>query len=151
MGEYRYNGCCDQLEWQRDAAGRTVRCLRDAEGRVTDRIESWPGREDIVTRYLYDFEGNVLEERVETGEIVQVTTSTYDPRGRLVSRTDPGGLVTRYEYDEAGRRTVTLLPGNATRVEDRYLDGRVKAVHGTSVVAQYYDYHSGQATFLDVR
>ncbi|HCJ09742.1 MAG TPA: hypothetical protein DHW14_01050 [Clostridiales bacterium] len=39
----------------------------------------------------------------EKAHVADAVVRTYDDRGRLTSETAPGDLVTRFEYDEAGR------------------------------------------------
>lgn len=140
IGEYRYNLCCGKLEWERDRQGVETYYTRDEADRVTTRIVSAPGRPKVQTHYEYDPFGNVLRETILAGELVQETTREYDDEGELIATTTPDGLTTRYEHDHEARTHTTLLPGGATQVETRYLDGQVKAVTGTAVVAQHYDY-----------
>ena len=140
IGEYEYNDCCNKVEWQRDRNGIETSFVYDPLNRVSARIVRAPGQDDIETHYEYDALGNVTKETVVAGDLEYETTRKYDGFGRLIAATGPDGLTTRYQHDVANRRSITILPGNTTRVEDRYLDGRTRSVRGSAVVAQFYDY-----------
>ncbi len=45
-----------------------------------------------------------------------------------------------YSYTNGGRTQNATLPGGATQITDKYLDGQNKSATGSSVVAQYSDY-----------
>jgi len=124
-----------------DANGQPTREQRDAQNRVTRRIDPL-GRE---TRYVYDAIGNLLLERRDvTGEnqviaydydpkwnkITQTTTykadgtplvlnqQTYDTStGNLTRRTDANGHTTTYSYTAKGQlQTITDPRGQVTRL-----------------------------------
>ena len=84
-----------------------------------------------ITQYAYDAQGNLISatnalNRVTTlgaydangrpGSLTDpnglVTTLSYDPRGRLISRS-AGGETTSYSYDGVGNLTGVTLPGGA--------------------------------------
>ena len=68
-----------------DAAGRAIE-LRDQQGRVT--------------RYVYDFNGNIIRQENPNGHII---FNTYDALDRLVKRTDnQNSFDLNYYYDAAG-------------------------------------------------
>ncbi len=138
--EYRYNDCCNKLEWQRDVDGMVTSLSYDPLNRVKARIRTAPGQPQVVTHYRYDPLGNLIETTQVSGELELTTTSKYDGFDRIISQTGTDQLTTIYQYDTAKRRTIQILPTHATQVEDRYADGRPKAFHGTAVVAQHYDY-----------
>ena len=148
-GEYRYNECCNKIEWQRDANGVETHIIYDPLQRVAHRIVKVPGangpdddegRRITTTSYSYDAAGNTIETRVKAGDLVQTTKSEYDGFGRVVESTAADGLITRYKSDIADRRSTTILPNGATRIDERYLDGRAKSSTGTATIAQYSDY-----------
>ncbi len=56
----------------------------------------------------------------------------------MIAQFDPAGLVTRYNH--ACNAATTIRPGGATEIAAHYLDGRVRSVTGTAVVARYYCY-----------
>ena len=75
-----------------------------------------------ATSYLYDADGHAIRtdqpagrstvdsynsrgDLVSTAAPDGVTTMTYDEVGRILSRKDPTGALTRYDYDALGQRT----------------------------------------------
>ncbi|HRQ89378.1 MAG TPA: hypothetical protein PLA50_11305, partial [Bacteroidia bacterium] len=92
------------------------------------------------THYEHNAFGRIVRETVVAGDLVRETAYGYDEENRLVSTTSPEGLTTRHSYDDEARTHTTTLPGGATRIETRYLDGQVRSITGTSVVAQHFDY-----------
>jgi RHS repeat-associated protein len=101
---------------------------------------SFPAQPDIVTTYTYDAEGRTLREVVTAEGISQITTTTYDVAGRVKSVTDSAGLITLNSYTNGGRAHQITLPGGATQITDRYLDGQTKRVLGTATIAKYSNY-----------
>lgn len=84
-------------EWTRGSRGEPT-SFRDRDGRVTS--------------YTYDARGNVAQivRPAQPLEANPVTSFSYDLDGRVLSRTDPMGNVTTYEYDVLGRRIRTIHP-----------------------------------------
>ncbi len=110
---------------------------------MTERVKEGIGTQgDITTSYTYDAEGRRLSETVSDPNVtLSLATSTaYDVAGRVVETTDAAQLVTSYSYSSGGRITTVTRPGGATEITENYLDGRVKSVTGTGVVAKYYEY-----------
>lgn len=68
------------------------------------------------------------------------SSSVYDKAGRIIEQTDAADLITMYDYANGGRITTVTRPGGATDISEHYLDGRLKSISGTGVVARYYDY-----------
>ncbi|MBP9226203.1 MAG: RHS repeat protein, partial [Verrucomicrobiales bacterium] len=134
-GEYRYNDCCDKLEWHRDASGDVTSYVYDALNRRIATIREYPGRPSIETHYRCDDLGREIGETIVAGDIEQTTTRTLDVFGRVVSESGADGLTTRHEYEEAARTRTAILPGGATRVEKNFLDGQRKEASGTAIVA----------------
>ena len=95
---------------------------------------------DITTTYTYDAVGRTLTRTVTGGGLSLMTESVYDPAGRLDYSVDQAGLTTSYDYSADGLTTTVTHPGGATEITSRYLDGRIKSVTGTGVVARYYTY-----------
>jgi len=54
-------------------------------------------------KYSYNERGLKARAIADYGRVHAVTSLRYDADGRLVSRTDPNGNMTRYQYDAAGR------------------------------------------------
>lgn len=110
---YGMNAAGDLAE-RVNGAGQRVRYVRDALGRVTERHVG-----ERVTTLSYDGAGRLTnavgpEARVDIdrdplGRIVaesvdgRAVRSEFDPLGRRVTRTTPGGQVSRWEYDPAGQ------------------------------------------------
>ena len=77
-------------EYSYDAAGRVIKLsYKDTNGRETEFYS-----------YVYDANGNLIEEDSRCGE----TRYTYDALDRLISVTEPEGKVTTYTYDASGNR-----------------------------------------------
>lgn len=100
----------------------------------------FPAQADIMTTYSYDAEGRKLSETKASGANSLTTSNTFDKSGRIKTSTDNAGQITNYSYSNGGRTERVTLPGGATRITDRYLDGETKSITGTSVVSKYYDY-----------
>ena len=96
-----------------------------------------------------------------TGETTQTVTQTdgtttrtlsitiTDAQGRTKSVTDQLSRVTSYLYEDHGRRVTETLPGGGTRITETYLDGQLKSVTGTAVMAEYHDYTVNDGTDAD--
>ncbi|TXS55518.1 DNRLRE domain-containing protein [Streptomyces sp. t39] len=75
----------------------------------------WPTSVTPETvRFVYDDAGNARQEIVQNGTETSTTTSTYDQRGLITSRTEPGGATTEYTYDELGRSLSSVAPAVRT-------------------------------------
>jgi YD repeat-containing protein len=94
----------------------------------------------ITNSYTYDAEGHQLSETISGGSALVATSSSYDLAGRATSRTDVAGLTTTYAYSNGGRTVTVTHPGGFTEITDKYLDGKIKSVTGTAIVAKYYTY-----------
>lgn len=81
---------------------------------------------DFETTYSYDAGGH---ETGVTDPLGNTTTSTFDPAGRHISRTDPNGHTITYVYDAAGRLTGVQGPDGGLTSYIRDIVGNV--VHRT--------------------
>ena len=103
----------------RDASGRSVRTLTQAGIESKTQYQplltlSWDGGqtdsaspyEHRPTEHATDGLGRTVRATEYLNGKPVSSTFTYDPAGRLLSRTDPEGNVARYQYDGAGQRTL---------------------------------------------
>lgn len=111
---------------------------------ISKTKKGYNGTLDIVTSYTYDAAGHQISESISDGTNTLGFSKTYDWAGRVTSETNASGLTTTYSYTKAtsttGEIITKTLPGGATEVTERYLDGNTKSITGTAVVAKYYDY-----------
>ncbi|MCH8965461.1 MAG: RHS repeat protein [Planctomycetes bacterium] len=70
----------------------------DSMGRP-GKIVQGTGLGSVVTTYLYDALGRLTQEIVAPQGLKLKTLYSYDDSGLLATVTDPGGIVTKYEYD----------------------------------------------------
>jgi RHS repeat-associated protein len=149
-------------DYTRDALGRITQKIETIGG-VTDtygysydmlsQLEEVQKNSVVVESYTYDENGNRL-----SGTVGGVTSNgTYDdqdrlvdygdadylytPAGRLESRTDPGPLVTAYDYDVAGNLLAVTLPdASVVTYGLDGLDRRIeRVVNGTTTLRLIYD------------
>lgn len=95
---FAYNGAGNcTAEWVA-AFGFGVRYTYDQHDRPL-RV-SWLDRdtEQATIDYEYDVDGSFSKERREWGEVT--LSELYDPKGRLISRTDRAGQTTQWEYGD---------------------------------------------------
>lgn len=133
--------CCGK-ESETDATGVTSLFEYDDLKRLETKSTATE-QGDIITLYTYDASSRKLSETVSAGALSLVSSSAYDPAGRITSQTDNRHLTTAYAYENGGRKTIKTLPGDITEITETYLDGRVKSVTGTGVIATYYTYGAG--------
>ena len=89
----------------------------------------------------YNVHGQSIEQRTIAGDIIQIATTKYDSLGRIAESKDRSEYRTQYQFANNPEEVdTTILPGGATRISARYLDGRQKSLTGTAVVHAYYDY-----------
>lgn len=65
-----------------------------------------------ITRFSYDSQGNLASLTNALGQVSAFTR--YDANGRLLSMTDPNGLVTNLSYDQRGRLLARTVGGETT-------------------------------------
>lgn len=127
-------GCCGKAG-ETDMAGIATRFVYDDLKRLASRINMATG---VVTAFTYDAADRRTSSTQSNEGMALVQTRLYDRAGRLRAQTDPAGLVTRYAEEE--KVSTTTLPGGATEISARHLDGRICSVTGTAVVARFYRY-----------
>ncbi len=96
-----------------------TRILYDALGRVV-RTEQLRDAVIKLARERGRDAAPVMSSRfISAAAVISAASRTYDAAGRVIKESDAAGAVTRYEYDDAGRRTALerLVP-SATRGED---------------------------------
>lgn len=105
---------------ERDAALRPVKMRTTDGGRVqTATIRSnWRGQPEQVRI-------EAASVRTADGILVRTFDYRYDVQGRLIDVTAPGGLVTRFAYDAAGRMTHRILPDGSRVVVRQDTEGRI--------------------------
>ena len=130
-----------------DATGIESDFTYDSLNRVRTQIKKgiaagggFPAQADITTTLTYDAAGHQTAQTVSSGSLSLSKSSVSDLAGRIKKETDNAGLITTYTYSNGGRTQSITLPGGATQISDKYLDGQNKSITGTSVVAQYSDY-----------
>ncbi len=117
----------------RDASGRSVKTRTQAGIESKTQYKplltlSWDGGqtdasslyEHLPTEHEADGLGRTVRAMQYLNGKAVSSSSTYDPAGRLLSRTDPENNVARYAYDGAGQRTLIDDPdlGKRTLVYD---------------------------------
>jgi len=130
-----------------DATGLQTDFTYDALNRVKTETKKgiaagggFPAQADITTTFTYDAASHQIGQTISSGGLSLSNSSVYDRAGRIKNETDHAGRVTSYTYANGGRTQTVILPGGATQITDKYLDGQTKSVTGTSIVAQYSDY-----------
>jgi YD repeat-containing protein len=130
------NSAKDLVTWTiYDMAGRVSKVI-DGSGALTETFYDGASRVTAVTRYANRLNTALLRDpppAVAGGlppPLAQPAATPdpardrtvryfYDDDGRLTSELDPEGHRTEYEYDAAGRRTVTLQRGETTAQDIR--------------------------------
>jgi RHS repeat-associated protein len=130
-----------------DSSGRPRQSVREAIPEAT----GLPGIPALKIEYVFDALGRTISEtRTSMGAETQSVITQgrqYDTTGRIKEQTNDG-VRTTYAYELGGLRTVKILPGGMTEVTERYLDGRVKSIFGTALIAQSYSYVVADASGL---
>ena len=127
-------GCCGKSS-DTDIEGITTRFIYDDLKRLVSRTNAATG---VATFFTYDAAGRQLTTTQSNEGLSLTQKSRHDRAGRLIAQVDPAGLDTRYTY--ARNVATTIRPGGATEITAYHLDGRVRSVTGTAVVARTYRY-----------
>lgn len=99
-----------------DPRGNATTTTYDALRRKT--AEVGPAGTGIQTQWVYDLDGNVVEEKKwdAPANVWRTTATTYSLTGKPLTVTDPSGDVSRTCYDALDRAVVAVDPtGRATR------------------------------------
>jgi RHS repeat-associated protein len=113
-----------------DPAGVITLYQRDAAGNVLQLTEAAGLPEQRVTVFAYNSAGKLVTERVTMGDGMGTTerSYTYDADGRIATRTDETGKVTRYEdHDANGYATRVVDPDNRALQFVYDASGRMKS------------------------
>jgi RHS repeat-associated protein len=123
IGEQGSDGSA--LTFQRDRVGRLLRAVMD------------DGREQVDTTFERDALGRLVAER--QGD--RAVASTYDGRGRRVTRVMPNGATTRYAYDAADALIAVDHQGHTLAIERDVLgrETKVSAGHAGVTIQSQYD------------
>ena len=112
-----------------DRKGNRTGYSYDSLGRLTERRSPFDGDACSVTRYRYDWNGNVIATETSSGmpggaEAWRVTENGYDSRNRLAwtrSYNGEGWEYSGFGYDEAGNQTDAYTGGHMEGGEVEYL------------------------------
>lgn len=146
-------------DWEKDEQGITRSYIYDDYDRVytMTRASASEGSNVVpatTTTYLYYNNGQLQTETISTSGVgdTLVTSYEYDTASRVTKQTLPGSLVTSIAYPSA-TTTTTTIPGNGTKTEVVYADGRPKSVSGTAVPdsAITYSYDSSTGNLSTVQ
>jgi RHS repeat-associated protein len=140
-----WNG--DLKSSETDALGVQIDYTYDALNRVKTQTKKgiaagggFPAQADITITFNYDAASHQIGQTISSGSLTLSSSRSYDLAGRIKSETDNAQLTASYTYANGGRTQTVVLPGGATRITDKYLDGQTKSVTGTAVIAHYSDY-----------
>ena len=136
--------CCNKASHTTVDGIQTTYAYDALQRLITKNKLGHGGRANIVTSYTYDSSDRLLSETVSDGGLSLSSFKVYDLAGRVTSETDTSGLVTSYAYTPAtattGEIVTKTLPGGFTEITEKYLDGQIKSVTGSAVVAKYFTY-----------
>ena len=135
------SGCCGR-DNETDASGIVKVFGHDALKRLTSETKRGTNSpmDDLITSYTYDGADRQLTRTISGGGLSLMTSNEYDAVGRLLKTTDPATLITGHAYTNGGRTEMVTRPGGATEITEKYLDGQIKSLTGTTVIQQFYDY-----------
>lgn len=109
--------------------GQVKQSFTDIRGRTTKVVED-PGGKDIVTQFIYNAIGELLE---VWDEDENKTISTYDLAGRRIELRHPDNGITKFTYDNASnlkaKETSNLLEiGESDKIEYSYTFNRLDSI-----------------------
>jgi RHS repeat-associated protein len=122
-----------------DAAGDTSKTEYNALGKPTKisysdgseelytytlegEIKSHTARHDVITKYIYDYQGRQLAEEKysKNGDLCTQISHKYTAFHK-VSTSNAEGQINRCEYDAAGRLSKTIMEGSDGQIQSTYL------------------------------
>jgi RHS repeat-associated protein len=129
-----YDGAGQVLSEQAPGVDATTNTY-DGLGDETVCVEPAPGMGVTTTTSVFDLDGQMTSQTIDTNGTPATTTHVFDVLGRETSSTDPAGLTTVTTYDGMGRvtRTVATDPNThvATVIDTSYdKDGEALTVTG---------------------
>ncbi|MGV3658631.1 MAG: RHS repeat-associated core domain-containing protein [Prosthecobacter sp.] len=122
-----------------DASGTQTQLTFGADGRVLSSAKLGHGIRPAIVTTIEEHELTTTRSST-AGGLKIATSSTRDILGRVKSFTNENGFTTTYAYELGGLKTVETRPDGSTYITENYLDGRLKSVSGTGVVAEYHTY-----------
>ncbi len=133
-----YCTACGQVVAQ-SLRGQTTSSVFDDLRRKIEETASAGSTVLSKTRFRYDAEGRLVQRlRVDpqSGVETVLTTTVYDPAGRVLSETTLGQGTTSYSYAFGAANTTvttTTYHDSGTRIETRAASGEVVSIRGTAV------------------
>lgn len=108
---------------------------------ITRTISQGSTPKSTTTWLAYSKRGELLETAEDIGGLSRSTFTEYDAFGRVISRTDGRGLISKTRYDNGGRAVVQTNPLNQSETTEYDAFGRVlKVTDALSRVTSYsYD------------
>lgn len=164
LSTYDSRGLLIERSYQSNSGGsaQTWKYSYNAQG----LLESEDGpRTDVrdITTYAYDTAGNLISVTNALGQVTRytfftpqglparvirpnglVTDTSYDDKGRI-NYVNAGGLVTRFEYNPAGKITKKTLPDGTFQTLSYDSAGRLTQVDASSGTRLVYGYDSSGA------
>ena len=86
---------------------------------------------ETITSYTKDTAGRTTATRRDVGSMTTTESIEYDDLGRIVSKTDALGRVTRTEYSSDGLTSIATTPSGGTLGTRSYYDGFIVLEGGT--------------------
>ena len=78
---------------------------------------------ETIVSYTRDADGKIISTRSDVGALATIESTEYDDLGRVVSRTDNLGRITRTGYNQNQLITIETRPSGATLTTKKYYDG----------------------------
>ena len=128
-----------------DAFGERVRTT-DPLGNATQYARDRMGRlVQVTSAPVATYTVNGANQLVSLGYAPLVTRHEYDTAGREIATTDGSGAVTRYRYDDAGNRIATIRPlGQTTQNAWDDLGRKILEIDGNGNAAAWSYDHFGR-------
>jgi RHS repeat-associated protein len=133
--------------WEINEIGQRLEYHYDSRKRLTNvtlkgiqALGALPAIQDIETNFFYNAGSWPIGTSIKGGGLSLCSSNSYDLAGRLVAIIDEQQRLTTISFSTNLLSTTETLPGNLTKITDFYLDGRLKAIRGTSVIPEFHDY-----------